>query len=90
MKNTENYSLHTRHNNDLQLCQSNLAIYQKGAHYSGVKVFYNLPSDIKNISSNLKRFAKILKHFFIRHLSALWRNIILDGTCGRQFNFYSF
>jgi hypothetical protein len=59
-----------------------LATYQKGVYYSGVQIFNNLPSDIKNISSNLKRFERIKKHFLITHLSTHWRNIIPDDACG--------
>lgn len=43
----------TRHSNDLYLPQNNLAIYQRGVYYSGVKMFNNLPSNIKNTSGNL-------------------------------------
>ena len=80
-KNTQNYSIHTRHNNDLHLPQTNLATYQRRVYYSGVQIFNNLPPDIKNISSNLKRFERIKKHFLITHLSTLWRNIIPDNAC---------
>jgi len=59
-----------------------LATYQKGVYYSGVEIFNNLPSDIKNISRNLKRFERIKKHFLITHLSTLRRNIIPDDACG--------
>jgi len=47
--------------------QMNLAVYKKRVYYSGVKVFKNLPSDIKNTSGNLKRFKRILKHVLITH-----------------------
>jgi len=40
-----------------------LAIYQKAVYYLGVQIFNNLPSDIKNISSNLERFERIKKTF---------------------------
>jgi len=59
-----------------------LAIYQKAVYYLGVQIFNNLPSDIKNISSNLERFERIKKHFLITHLSTHWRNIISDDACG--------
>ena len=61
--NLENHSIHTRSSNNLHLPQANLAIYQKGVYYTGVKVFNNLPQDIKNISDNPKRFKRVLKHF---------------------------
>jgi hypothetical protein len=50
--NLENHSIHTISSNNLHVPQANLAIYQKGVYYAGVKVFNNLPQDIKNISDN--------------------------------------
>jgi hypothetical protein len=35
--------LDTRQRNNLYLPQANLNIYQKGAYYSGIKIFNNLP-----------------------------------------------
>jgi hypothetical protein len=35
--------LDTRQRNNLYLPQANLTIYQKGAYYSGIKIFNNLP-----------------------------------------------
>ena len=51
--NSDRDRIHTRHNNDLHLPQANVAIHQKGVFYSGVKIFNNLPLDIKNTSGNL-------------------------------------
>jgi hypothetical protein len=65
--NSENYSMHTMHSNELHLPQMNLAIYKNRVCYSGVKIFNNLPSDIKNTSGNLKRFKRFLKHVLITH-----------------------
>ena len=84
MTSSGNYSIPTRHSNDLHLAQTDFAIYQKGVYYTGVKIFTILPSNIKNTSGKLKRLKRILKHCLIIHnLSTLWRNIILDDTCGR-------
>jgi hypothetical protein len=52
-----------RQKNNLYLPQENLAIYQKGAYYLGIKIFNNLPTEIKNASDNLKKFKAALKHF---------------------------
>jgi hypothetical protein len=54
--NSENHSIHTRSSNNFHLPEPNLAIYQKSVYYSGIKVFNNLPQDIKNVSDNPKRF----------------------------------
>ena len=42
--NAENYNMDNRQKkNNLHLPQANLTIYQKGACYSGIKIFNNLP-----------------------------------------------
>jgi hypothetical protein len=56
MTNSENYSMHTIHTSDLHLPQTKLAVFQKGVYFSGVKIFNDLLSDIKNTFGNLKRF----------------------------------
>ena len=56
MTNSENYSMRTIHSSDLHLPQIKLAIFQNGVYFSGVKIFNNLLSDIKNIFGNFKRF----------------------------------
>jgi len=61
--NSDQYSIYTRHNKDLYLLQANLATNQKEVHYLGVKIFSNLPSDIKSASGNTKRFKNLLIHF---------------------------
>jgi hypothetical protein len=59
--NSEIRSINTGHGSNLHLPLANLHIYQKGVHYSGVKIFNSLPSSIKNfmiIQRNLKWFLK--------------------------------
>ena len=41
------YNSNTRHNNNLHLPHGSLSIYQKSVYYSGIKVFNNLPTNIK-------------------------------------------
>jgi hypothetical protein len=53
--NAENYNLDTRQRNNLHLPQANLTIYQKGACYLGIKIFNNLPLEIKNVAGNQKK-----------------------------------
>jgi len=52
--NNVNHNLDTKQRNNLYLPQVNLAIYQKGAYYSGIKIFNNLPLEIKNVADNQK------------------------------------
>jgi hypothetical protein len=53
--------LDTRQRSNLQLPQANLTIYQKGACYSGIQIFNNLPLEIKNVAGNQKKFKITLK-----------------------------
>jgi hypothetical protein len=53
LTNSNHYGISTRQANNLHLPQANLTLYQKGVHYSGIKIFNSLPIEIKNIS-NLK------------------------------------
>jgi hypothetical protein len=47
----------------LYLPQANLTIYQKGAYFSGIKSFNNLPLEIKNVADDQKKFKSSLKKF---------------------------
>ena len=75
LTNTENYNLDNKHRNNLHLPQANLTIYQEGACYSGIKIFNNLPLEIKNVAGNQKKFKialkKIFIHLFILHLGRI-------------------
>ena len=46
-KNKENHNLDTSQRNNLYPPQENLTIYQKESYYSGIKIFNNLPLEIK-------------------------------------------
>ena len=50
--NNESHNLDTIQRNNLYFPQANLIIYQKGAYYSGIKIFNNLPLEIKNVAGN--------------------------------------
>ena len=39
--------------------------YKKGVYYSGIKIFNNLPQNIKNLSWNVKKFKLALKRFLL-------------------------
>jgi len=61
--NNENHNLDTKQRNNLYLPQANLTIYQKGTYYSGIRIFNNLPLEIKNVAGNQKKFKIALKKF---------------------------
>jgi hypothetical protein len=46
---------------------SNLSVYQKGVHFTGIKVFNRLPVAIKQLSHDLKQFKRALKGFLYLH-----------------------
>jgi len=54
--NSEMHGIITRQKSYLSQPQANLTLYQKGVHYSGVKVFNNLPPNIRNLFSDVKKF----------------------------------
>ena len=64
LTNNENHNLDTRQRNNLYLPQTNLTIYQKGAYYSGIKIFNNLHLEMKNVAGNQEKFKIALKKFY--------------------------
>jgi hypothetical protein len=59
----DSHNLETRQSNNLYTLLANLSVYQKGASYSGVKIFNKLPSNIKNVNGNITKFKTTLKRF---------------------------
>jgi hypothetical protein len=59
----EYHNTDTRQRNNSYLPQTNLNIYQKGAYYSGIKIFNHLPREIQNVSDNLKKYETALEQF---------------------------
>jgi len=47
--NSEIHSINIIQNFNLHQAQANLTLYQKGAHYSGIKVFNNPPPKLKKL-----------------------------------------
>ena len=55
LTNDESHNIDTRQRNDLHLPQANLTIYQREAQYLGIKIFNNLPLEIKIVADNQKK-----------------------------------
>lgn len=53
--------------NNLLLSEANLAIFQKGAYYLGIKIFNILLTEIKDLSDDHKKFKTVLKHVLYLH-----------------------
>jgi hypothetical protein len=54
-----------RSHSDLHLPIANLSVFQKGIYYSGVKIFNNLPADLKQTFYDIYKFKKALKKFLL-------------------------
>jgi hypothetical protein len=65
--NQEFHSINTRSVINLHLPMCNLTIFQKGAYYSGIKLFNHLPQKIKSLSNEIKLFKPALIKFLTLH-----------------------
>jgi hypothetical protein len=65
--NFELHNINIRNNLDLYYPQSHLSVYQKGGHYTGIKVFNRLPVPIKQLFHGTKQFKMALKGFLHLH-----------------------
>jgi hypothetical protein len=65
--NIKNYNIDTKQRNYLYILQIDLAMYQKGAYYSWIKIFSNLSMVIQNDADNLKKFKLTLKQFLYNY-----------------------
>ena len=63
--NNQIHSFHTRHKTNLHQPIANLTKYQKGVYYSGVKIFNNLPKEIKDLTNQTAPFRNSLKRFLL-------------------------
>ena len=61
--NSEIHNINTTHTPNLHLPRARLNIYQKGVHYSGIKIFNSLPQDMKTYIDNPQTFKKAVKKF---------------------------
>jgi hypothetical protein len=66
--NSDMHNINTRDNLDFHYPQARLSVYQKGAYYTGIKLFNRLPGSIKQLSHDPKQFQTALKGFYKRPL----------------------
>jgi hypothetical protein len=50
--NSQVHKINTRQTSNLYLPSANLAIYQEGVYYSGIKIYNHLPTAIKDLSGD--------------------------------------
>jgi hypothetical protein len=65
--NSDSHSISTRYRYNLHVPNSNLSKYQKGVYYYGIKLFNNIPPNVKNLSHNIKMFKRSLKEYLLSH-----------------------
>jgi len=65
--NNQIHSVHTRFKTNLHPPIANLIQFQKGVYYSGIKIFNNLPHNIKDIDKDngIIPFRNALKRFLL-------------------------
>ena len=64
-RNLEGHNHDTRSAKNFYLPVTNLTIYQKGAYYTGIKIFNYLPTDVKNVMNETQVLKKTLKRFLL-------------------------
>ena len=60
-------NINTRPNIKLHLPVCDLTVFQKGAYFSGIKLFNHLPLKLKSLSNEIKIFKTALKRFLNFH-----------------------
>jgi hypothetical protein len=64
-KNSEVHNHDTISANNFHRANTNLTKYQKGAYYTGIKIFNYLPTHIKNVANETQVSRKTLKRFLL-------------------------
>ena len=63
--NNQIHTIHTRHKNNLHPPITDVTKFQKGVFYSGIKIFNNLPPNIKSLANKTTQFQNALKTFLL-------------------------
>jgi hypothetical protein len=66
-ENSDIHNINTSTKSNLHQPIANLSTYQKGAHYNRIKVYNSLPTQIKGLSADSKKFGHALKSFLYSH-----------------------
>jgi hypothetical protein len=65
--NQEIHNINTRFNINIHLPVCNLTLFQKGAYFSGMKLFNHLPLQIQRLPNEIKLFKSALKIILTLH-----------------------
>ena len=63
--NNQIHSIHTRFKTNLHPPAANLTKFQKRVYYSAIKIFNNLPHNIKDLANEIILFRNALKGFLL-------------------------
>ena len=63
--NNQTHSIHTRFKTNLHPPTANLTKFQKAVYYSVIKMFNNLPHNIKDLANDILLFRNALKRFLL-------------------------
>ena len=72
--NSSVHNINTRNKHHLHRPVVNLACFQKGAFYSGIRIFNSLPRSITNLKNEKTQFKVALKSFEMHTRFTLWMN----------------
>jgi hypothetical protein len=61
LSNSQVHNINTRQTSNLYLPSANLAMYQKGVYYSGIKIYNHLPTAMKDLSGDKYKFKLAFK-----------------------------
>jgi hypothetical protein len=65
--NSQVHQISTRQTSNLYLPSANLALYQKGVYYSGIKIYNHLPTATKDLSGDKNKFKLALKRYLLHN-----------------------
>ena len=68
LSNFEIHDINTCYNYNLHLPSTDLTLVLKGVLYSGSRLYNHLPSNIKILSNDTKRFKSTLKSYITEHM----------------------
>jgi len=63
--NNQIHSIHTRFKTNLHPPTANVTKFQKAVYYSAIKIFNNLPHNIKDLANEIVLFQNALKRFLL-------------------------
>jgi hypothetical protein len=61
------HKINTRQTSSLYPPSANLAVYQKGVYYSGIKIYNHLPTAIEDLSGDKNKFKLALKRYLLHN-----------------------